>query len=540
MSKNYKTPGVYIEEISALPKTISEVATSVPAFIGYTEKADRNGQSLLNQPTRINSLNEYRVLFGEAFFPRFSLNPVPSNTSDPDTRNDLSLKATGGKAGIKVELDTERVLKYLPDTVFYLYYGLNLFYANGGGPCYIVSVGTYGDESSKRIRKEELLKGLDSLEDVDEPSMVIIPDAVGLSSQADCYEIYRRMLAHCAKLQDRIAILDIYDGFLPRSGGNSGQDVITAFREHTGLECLKYGAAYYPWLETNMVQENSLTYKNIDDAFDMKGLLPEVEAVQLLDKFPSDEEEFSSAFIKEHPHLAEDPQKVASLLPEYLETAGSKLHLSLRAVSPSYENLVEALRFLENLHPPSCALAGVYARVDEQRGVWKAPANVSLTGVVKPNVEISHEEQEALIVDAANGKSINAIRLFVGKGTLVWGARTLAGNNQEWRYINVRRFFNMVEESIKKATESFVFEPNDANTWASVRLMIENYLTQKWKEGALAGAKPNEAFYVQVGLGKTMTALEVLEGRMIVEIGMALLRPAEFIILKFSHKMQES
>ena len=135
---------------------------------------------------------------------------------------------------------------------------------------------------------------------------------------------------------------------------------------------------------------------------------------------------------------------------------------------------------------------------------------------------------------------MNAIRSFAGKGTLVWGARTLAGNDNEWRYVSVRRFFNMVEESVKKSTYWAVFEPNDANTWIKVKSMIENYLIQKWRDGALAGAKPEQAFFVKVGLGQTMTAQDILEGRMNVEIGMAVVRPAEFIILKFSHKMQES
>ena len=100
------------------------------------------------------------------------------------------------------------------------------------------------------------------------------------------------------------------------------------------------------------------------------------------------------------------------------------------------------------------------------------------------------------------GKSVNAIRFFSGKGVLVWGARTLAGNDNEWRYISVRRFFNMVEESVKKASEPFVFEPNDANTWVKVRAMIENFLILQWRAGALAGAKAEHAFYVKVGLGR--------------------------------------
>jgi uncharacterized protein len=190
--------------------------------------------------------------------------------------------------------------------------------------------------------------------------------------------------------------------------------------------------------------------------------------------------------------------------------------------------------------PSSGAVAGVYAATDTSRGVWKAPANVGLADVIGPVVKLDNAKQDSLNVDATTGKSINAIRAFAGKGTLVWGARTLAGNDNEWRYVPVRRFFNMVEESVKKSTYWAVFEPNDANTWVKVRGMIENYLTQKWREGALAGATPRDAFFVRCGLGTTMTSQDILEGRMNVEIGMAVVRPAEFIILKFSHKMQTS
>ncbi|MEO3406347.1 phage tail sheath C-terminal domain-containing protein [Mucilaginibacter sp. CAU 1740] len=219
-----------------------------------------------------------------------------------------------------------------------------------------------------------------------------------------------------------------------------------------------------------------------------------------------------------------------------------------------YENLAENALFSGNVFfgaansavslklstiPPSGAIAGVYTNVDGTRGVWKAPANVSLNNVVGPAVKIDNSDQDDMNV-TATGKSINAIRAFAGRGTLVWGARTLTGNDNEWRYIPVRRFFIMVEESVKKATYPFVFENNDANTWTKVRVMIQNFLTLQWRAGALQGAKPEDAFFVHVGLNETMTALDILEGRMIVEIGMAVVRPAEFIILRFSHKMLES
>jgi phage tail sheath protein FI len=198
------------------------------------------------------------------------------------------------------------------------------------------------------------------------------------------------------------------------------------------------------------------------------------------------------------------------------------------------DKLKEKLRTI----PPSGTIAGIYTQVDNTRGVWKAPANVSVTSIIGPAVKIDNKEQEELNVDTT-GKSINAIRSFTGKGTLVWGARTLAGNDNEWRYVPVRRFFIMVEESVKKATEPFVFENNDANTWMKVKVMIENFLTLQWRAGALQGAKTEDAFFVHVGLNETMTQDDILNGRMIVEIGMAVVRPAEFIILRFSHKMME-
>ncbi|MEZ4824640.1 MAG: phage tail sheath C-terminal domain-containing protein, partial [Ignavibacteria bacterium] len=180
------------------------------------------------------------------------------------------------------------------------------------------------------------------------------------------------------------------------------------------------------------------------------------------------------------------------------------------------------------------------SKVDGSRGVWKAPANISINSIYDVTDTVTDQEQESMNVDVTGGKSVNAIRTFAGRGILIWGARTLDGNSNEWRYVPVRRFFIMVEESCKKASAQFVFEPNDANTWIKVRAMIENYLTNLWRQGALAGAKPEHAFYVRIGLGQTMTAQDILEGRMIVEIGMAAVRPAEFIILRFMHKMQES
>jgi phage tail sheath protein FI len=184
--------------------------------------------------------------------------------------------------------------------------------------------------------------------------------------------------------------------------------------------------------------------------------------------------------------------------------------------------------------PAQGAMAGIYCKNDRDRGVWKSPANIAVQGIVKPMVEVSNAEQDRLNVDADTGKSINVIRTFTGKGSLVWGARTLDGQSNEWRYISVRRFFSFAEESIMKAMNPFVFEPNNARTWVKIKAMVTSFLVEQWKAGALVGTSLEEAFFVRVGKDTT-SETEILEGKINVQIGMAVARPAEFIILEFSH-----
>lgn len=207
---------------------------------------------------------------------------------------------------------------------------------------------------------------------------------------------------------------------------------------------------------------------------------------------------------------------------------------------PIIQDIVQSIQLKLNYLPPSGAMAGIYTRVDNERGVWKAPANESINSVAGPSKEIISSVQEQLNIDVVAGKSINAIMFFEGKGTLVWGARTLAGNDNKWQYISVCRFVAMVKQSVKNAIEPFVFEVNDANTWVKIQGMLENYLITLWRAGALQGEKPEHAFYVALGPGKTMTEQDIMEGRLIVEIGMAVVRPAEFISVSFSQKMAES
>lgn len=183
--------------------------------------------------------------------------------------------------------------------------------------------------------------------------------------------------------------------------------------------------------------------------------------------------------------------------------------------------------------PPSGAVAGAYARVDRERGVWKAPANVELIGAT-PQFKVSDEVDGAANVPTSGGKSINIIRAFHGTGPLIWGARTLSSDKNDWRYVPVRRLFNAVERDIRKAMSSALFEPNSALTWERVRVAVESYIHALWQQGALLGDTPTQAYFVQIGLGETMTQDDINNGKMIVKVGLSAVRPAEFIVLQLT------
>ena len=369
-----------------------------------------------------------------------------------------------------------------PAPQFVLYYALKLYFDNGGGPCYVVSVGHYDSSPSAAHFDDE--HGLGALKSEDEPTLVLAPDGVAALSGDDRFSVAQSLLNHCGSMRDRFAILDVPEDF---SQGRI-QGLAADFRRKMTSD-LSYGAAYTPWLQTT-----------IGFVYDEAGL-----------------------------NVSGVPEQSGAVTLQALESIDTR----------HYNSVKSALAALRVTLPPSAAVAGVYARVDRDRGVWKAPANVGLSSVGGLTQKFTDAEQSDLNVHTT-GKSINAVRTFTGRGTLVWGARTLAGNDNEWRYVNVRRLFLTMEESIAKASAFAVFEPNDATTWLKVQGMIESYLYGLWERGALAGAKPAQAYFVNVGLGKTMTAENILEGNLIVEVGVAAVRPAEFVILRFSHKMQES
>ncbi len=504
MADVMKTPGVYIVEKNALPNSVVEVATAVPAFVGYTEKADNAGNTLRNKPWRISSMAEFKQHFG--------VGPITSGVVLFSLRKPES---------------TVTPLPYLltQTTGFYLLYFCMLhFFQNGGGPCFIVSVGGYDPAAGRHIDQDRLMAGIHALVQEQEPTMLVVPEAV-LLNHDQCAEVQKEALRHCGDvMKNRIAILDIPDGDQDRS---TVPDCVTAFRDSLGNNFLSYGAAYYPWVNTTVVPETDLGVANIEvssrDALSY-GIQADLVSMGL-----------TTAQLAER--LAE-VEKVKSLDLNAREQV-ALLTKTLTAISPFFKTIMADMRQRLNALPPGAAIAGIFTMIDNARGVWKAPANVSLNGVVSPTVPISHEQQEDLNV-TPQGKSVNAIRAFVGEGTLVWGARTLDGNSLDWRYINVRRTIIMLEESIRLAAKALVFEPNTANTWVTLKSMIENFLVGIWRRGGLAGIKPEDAFGVHIGLGQTMTAQDIHEGILRGTVLVALIRPAEFIEITFQQQMQTS
>ncbi|RQQ47600.1 phage tail sheath family protein [Burkholderia stagnalis] len=286
-------------------------------------------------------------------------------------------------------------------------------------------------------------------------------------------------------------------------------------------------ATYFPALLTNYVREWS------DQDVKVTGLDSEIQ-VTMMQLSISDSE-------LNEPTLDTLKLTIANLT-SWADPSENK---ALEAAQTAYAKCRElATKLAEESNPvilrASVAMAGVMARVDRERGVWKAPANVGLVGV-QDLISLPQTGQAQLIRidDTLNttlvDSKINAIRSFRGQGVMVWGAHTMSDPKQTaWRYIPVRRLFNTVERDARATLRTVVFEPNSAPTWEAVRGALDHYLHALWRQGALQGDTPAQAYFVQIGLGTTMTQEDITNGRMIVKVGLAAVRPAEFIVLQLT------
>jgi uncharacterized protein len=517
MSDRLKTPGVYIEELNAFPNSVVQVPTAIPAFIGYTPKADYQGKSYFFTPVFIQSMADFMAFFT---YPKDLINKVEPQPYSPSYY--LSRQKTKPVKGTSYSFNGDHyTIEPDPDTIYYLYNSVKLFFQQGGTEAYIVSVGSYGPPSGWPIQAGEkmtnanvlladLQKGLKAIRLQQDVTMYVFPEST-LLSDTDNGKLMQDTLMQCEDMKTAIAIFDVKGGHEPDPV--SWTSDIERFRNNTGNRGLPYGAVYYPFLKTGIVSGDQISYANLNG-----GNLSILEEVL-------------------NPPSAPNP--VAASILSSIGSNGLSVNQNQQALliaSKTYSEIIKIVLEKINIMPSAGIMAGLYASVDNSQGVWKAPANISPTGVTDVTIRINDQEQENLNV-TLDGKSINAFRVFIGQGVLVWGARTLDGNSQDWRYISVRRTVTMMEQSIKLAVQTFVFEPNDANTWTLVKGMIENFLTNLWQQGGLAGSKPDDAFFVHVGLGSSMTSQDILDGVLRVMVGVAVLRPGEFIVLEIVQVM---
>ena len=497
----YLTPGVYVEEVPSASKPIEGVSTSVAAFVGLAPGGP------VNTPMRISNWTQFAKIFGDpnepdngpfmdgaylahsvyGFFqnggnlcwvvrvgddgggsaaPRAAL-PAAADAS-VETYRVVALDV--GNGDVKVELTEEPSAGEKEGDKSYKlvvssgadkeeHEGLTLKKGR-------TNIATKVNSASKLVKVEETgaslpeaqrvpatgsytlskpsiqpdkvkpthfegdvsrRQGMGGLAAVDEITMVVMPDIMGLGDDTQVRDLQGKMIAHCENAGDRMAILDCPPDMLP-------QDVLE-WRMNTAGYDSKFAALYYPWIEVM----NPLTNQPM-------------------------------------------------------------------------------------LVPPSGHVAGVWCRTDSTRGVHKAPANEVTLGVNGLGFQITQAEQGGL-----NKVGINCIRSFPGRGIRIWGARTLS-SDPEWRYINVRRLFNYLEESILQGTQWAVFEPNDPALWSRIRRTISAFLTNEWRKGALFGLTPEQAFFVKCD-GETTSANDRNLGIVNIQVGFAPLKPAEFVII---------
>jgi phage tail sheath protein FI len=520
----FKTPGVYINEVNAFPNSVVPVATAIPAFVGYTPQASYEGKSYLNVPFKVTSFNDFKAVY---CWPDLPAPAQPTKQYIPQYYLAPQLNPFAGSNTLAIN---NKIYSIVPDvnTIYYMYNSIRLFYENGGCDAYIVSVGIYGEGAghtpipgspliNANVKLNDLQNGLKLLLNEPEPTMYICPDATLLSSTENT-TLMQSMLLQSETMQTAICILDVPNGNNPNPELYIND--IEKFRESTGTKGLDYGTAYYPFIGTTIMNANELDYTNLFGG-DVKQL---------------------AAIINPANNLNPAVTAILNIIEQQPNTPAnvSQYNNALAIASPAYQNILTQVLTIANILPPCGAMAGVMTTIDNTEGVWNSPANVSIVGCVSLPINLSESQQASLNIDALSGKSINAIRSFNSIGILVWGARTLDGNNDDCRYISVRRTIIMIEQSCKMAAQAYVFQPNDKNTWEAVKSMLGDFLTSIWKQGGLMGAAPADAFSVDCGLGSTMTSDDILNGYMNVAIKVAIVHPAEFIVLTFQQQMAAS
>lgn len=488
----YLSPGVYVEEVQSGARPIEGVGTAVAAFVGFAE------QGPFHQPTLVANWNQYVQNFG------------------------------GFTDGA-----------YLPLAV----YG---YFANGGGAAYIVRVGGAARDAAPAAGEPVRLGGLRvaALPGVGSDVSVEVADADGENPPDDRF----RLLVHQG---DRVA--ETYDVSTRKNVKNF---VVTQVSSQSKLITVAEqgsGALAKPDKQTVALPAPATSPATVDaaeylgDAEERTGFgglesIDEITMVAVPDLMSAyqrgmiDLEGVKTVQLAVISHCEQMGDRVAVLdAPPGLSAQRVR---AWRVDEAGYDSRYAALYYpwlrvfdpgtgRNTVIPPSGHVAGVWARNDVERGVHKAPANEVIRGAVDLDYTLSKSEQDLL-----NPIGVNCVRAFPGRGIRIWGARTLS-SDPAWRYLNVRRLFNFLEESILLGTQWVVFEPNDDRLWSSIRRNISAFLTEQWRQGALFGRTAAESFYVKCD-GENNPTESIDLGQVVCEIGVAPVKPAEFVVFRLA------
>jgi uncharacterized protein len=508
----YLTPGVYVEEVPSQSKPIEGVGTSVAAFVGLAPFGP------VNTPVRLSNWSQFARTFGN---PR-------------DRRAGPFMKGS-----------------YLAHAV----YG---YFHNGGSLCYVVRV---GEGSAPGAPQLELPAAGDgqigpfravAREEAGESVSIKLEEEASDAPQAPNGNgngaVTYRMEVTAGEGDE--GVREEHAGLTLQRGDAY---IVTKINRDSRLIALEETApaalATRPPLQTGDFELSApgalepLTPDQVQGevasrtGLDGLGAVDEVTMVCIPDlmTLPADQRTDLQGKMLAHCELAGDRMAILDSPPDLspqdvLEWRDERGWTS--KFGALYYPWIEVMDPIDNqpiMVPPSGHMAGAWARTDATRGVHKAPANEVVLGANGLSFQVTSAEQESM-----NRQGINCIRSFPGRGIRIWGARTLSTlEDPEWRYINVRRLFNFVSESIMEGTQWAVFEPNDASLWTQLRIAVTNFLTRVWRSGALFGGTPGEAFYVKCDAETNPPDL-VEAGQVTVEVGIAPVKPAEFVVFRIS------
>jgi phage tail sheath protein FI len=508
MATTYLSPGVYVEEVDRGPKPIQGVSTSVAAFIGFAEKGP------INEATLVTNWTQFVDTFGgflEGAFLPYSVYGYFNNGGNTCYILRLPTTADGKEPAAALPLATTKLLSQAADPVPTL-----SVTAKEAEQEVDVSVSPSSEEGAPDDQFDITFKVGDQTESftgltfstrrgaktvVDTinatSTLVIVEDLAAPGSLAEripAAGTYKLTVPETKALVELDVSAKTFEGDVAERKGIGGLEVI----EEITMVCAPDLMSAY---QAGALDDTGLKAAQLAMIAHCENM---GDRVALLDAPPDMNSQQVSVWRRDD--AGYDSKYAALYYPwiEVVDLEGKPLML-----------------------PPSGHVAGIYARVDSERGVHKAPANEVVRGALGVENQVTKGEQDIL-----NPMGVNCIRKFPGRGIRVWGARLLS-SDPAWRYINVRRLFNYVEESIREGTQWVVFEPNDPFLWGRVTRDVSAFLRTVWRSGALFGTTPEQAFYVKCD--EELNPPEVRDqGQLIVEIGMSPVKPAEFVIFRIS------